>query len=69
MKKVFYSILNHPYEKRYGYYSAVWKRPFIAVASARPYDPAIPKLLYPGGAGKQGTAVVKSVGSKERRTS
>ena len=71
MKKTFYSTPNHPYEKRYGYYRAVRKGPFIAVAGTTPYDPETQKLLHPGDAGKQAAAIfteiikaIKAVGSK-----
>ena len=71
MKKTFYSTPNHPYEKRYGYYRAVRKGPFIAVAGTTPFDPASQKLLYPGDAGKQAAAIlaeiiraVRAVGAK-----
>ena len=71
MKKTFYSTPNHPFEKRYGYYRAVRKGPFIAVAGTTPYNPVTQELLYPGDAGKQAAAIlaeivkaIKAVGSK-----
>ena len=71
MKKMFYSTPDHPFEKRYGYYRAVRKGPFVAVAGTTPYDPRTQKLLYPGDAGKQAAAIlveiigaIKAVGSK-----
>jgi enamine deaminase RidA (YjgF/YER057c/UK114 family) len=71
MKKTFYSTPNHPYERRYGYYRAVRKGPYIVVAGTTPFDPATQKLLYPGDAGKQAAAIfteiikaVEAVGAK-----
>jgi enamine deaminase RidA (YjgF/YER057c/UK114 family) len=61
MKKMYYSTPNHPYEKRYGYYRAVRKGPFIAVAGTTPFDPATQKLLHPGDAGKQGGAIFNEI--------
>lgn len=71
VKKSFYSTPNHPYEKRYGYYRAVRKGPYIAVAGTTPFDPATQKLLHPGDAGQQAAAIfteinkaIKSLGAK-----
>jgi len=71
MRKEFYSTPNHPFEKRFGYYRAVRKGPFIAVAGTTPYDPTTQKILHPGDAGKQTAAIlneiikaIKAVGAK-----
>jgi enamine deaminase RidA (YjgF/YER057c/UK114 family) len=61
MKKTFYSTPNHPYERRYGYYRAVRKGPYIAVAGTTPFDPATQKLLHPGEAGKQAAAIFTEI--------
>jgi enamine deaminase RidA (YjgF/YER057c/UK114 family) len=61
MKKTFYSTPNHPYERRYGYYRAVRKGPYIAVSGTTPFDPATQKLLHPGEAGKQAAAIFTEI--------
>lgn len=61
LKKTFYSTPNHPYERRYGYYRAVRKGPYIAVAGTTPFDPTTQKLLHPGDAGKQAAAIFTEI--------